>query len=211
MGAGIRFTKLPQNIRPDKFTVSGKNVSFEDGQSLPTYILFNDAHTALWGSKYTDASKFINTVADGPFKKDTKEYSIIMELPASANVKPEDLNINHIDIFAITAPTTVKRERTEVHVAGFAPTDLATTYYLNSGNDNSSVAENRYYLSKENLAWAVVIPQEFAWPTEHQKITTVYDKFKSWVTTGGQQDNDWYKSHSQDVYPIENLTQLNKY
>ncbi len=40
------------------------------------------------------------------------------------------------------------------------------------------------------------------------KITTVYDKFKSWVTTGGQQDNDWYKSHSQDVYPIENLTQL---
>lgn len=34
---------------------------------------------------------------------------------------------------------------------------------------------------------------------------------KSWVTTGGQQDNDWYKSHSQDVYPIENLTQLNKY
>ena len=211
LGAGIRFIKLPQNIRPDKFTVSGKNVSFEDGQSLPTYILFNDAHTALWGSKYTDASKFINTVADGPFKKDTKEYSIIMELPASANVKPEDLNINHIDIFAITAPTTVKRERTEVHVAGFAPTDLATTYYLNSGNDNSSVAENRYYLSKENLAWAVVIPQEFAWPTEHQKITTVYDKFKSWVTTGGQQDNDWYKSHSQDVYPIENLTQLNKY
>lgn len=98
-----------------------------------------------------------------------------------------------------------------MHVAGFAPTDLATTYYLNSGNDNSSVAENRYYLSKENLAWAVVIPQEFAWPTEHQKITTVYDKFKSWVTTGGQQDNDWYKSHSQDVYPIENLTQLNKY
>lgn len=211
LGAGIRFIKLPQNIRPDKFTVSGKNVSFEDGQSLPTYILFNDAHTALWGSKYTDASKFINTVADGPFKKDTKEYSIIMELPASANVKPEDLNINHIDIFAITAPTTVKRERTEVHVAGFAPTDLATTYYLNSGNDNSSVAENRYYLSKENLAWAVVIPQEFAWPTEHQKITTVYDKFKSWVTTGGQQDNYWYKSHSQDVYPIENLTQLNKY
>ena len=38
----------------------------------------------------------------------------------------------------------------------------------------------------------------------------VYDKFRSWITTGGQQDNNWYQSHNKDVYPIENLTPLNR-
>lgn len=210
LGAGMRFTKLPQNMQPDKFRIGSDDASFEDKQSMPTCILFNDAHTELWKSKYTDTERRINTIIDGPFKKDTKEYNIIMEIPASANVKPEDLNINNIDIFAITAPATVKGKRTEVHVAGFAPTDLGSTQYFKSGNDNSSVEENRYYLSNENLAWAVVIPQEFAWPIESKKITTVYDKFQTWITTGGQQNKAWYKSYNKDVYPIENLTPLNK-
>lgn len=209
LGAGIRFTKFPQNIRPDKFKIGNNDASFEAKQSIPTCIFFNDAHTELWGSKYTDTEKRINTITNGPFKKDTKEYNIIMEIPISANIKPEDLNINNIDIFAITTPATVKGKRTEVHVAGFAPTDLGSTAYFKSGNDNSSVAENRYYLSNENLAWAIVIPQEFAWPTESKIITTVYDKFQSWITTGGQQNKDWYTSHNKDVYPIENLTPLN--
>ncbi len=210
LGAGIRFTGLPQNLQPGKFTVNGNDASFEDKQSIPTYILFNDAHTALWGSEYTDTKKYINTLIDGSFKKDTKEYNIIMEIPATANVKPEDLNVNTLDIFAITAPTTTKRMRTEVHVAGFPPTDLGGTYYFGSGNDNSSVAGDNYYLSTEGLAWAVVIPLEFAWPKEWKKITTVYDKFESWVTTGGEVDNDWYDSHNEDIYPIGNLAPLNK-
>ena len=210
LGAGVRFTKLSQAMKPDKFRTNGKDVSFENKQSIPTYLLFSDACTELWGSQYTGTEKRINTLENGPFKKDTKEYNIIMELPVSANVKPEDLNINNIDVFAITAPATTKRKRTEVHVAGFTPTDLGGTHYFNSGNDDSSVAENRYYLSKENLAWAVVIPQEFAWPAENRKVTMVYDRFRSWITTGGQRDNDWYQSHNKDVYPIENLTPLNR-
>ena len=143
LGAGIRFTKLSQDIKPDKFRTNGKDVSFENKQSIPTYLLFSDACTELWGSQYTGTEKRINTLENGPFKKDTKEYNIIMEFPVSANVKPEDLNINNIDIFAITAPATTQRRRTEVHVAGFAPTDLGGTHYFNSGNDDSSVAENR--------------------------------------------------------------------
>lgn len=211
LSAGIRFTKFPKNIQLSKFTISGSDASFEDGQSAPTCILFYDARTELWGD--SDVKKCINTITSdngGLFKKDTKEYSIIMEIPASANVKPEDLNINNIDIFAITAPATTKGKRTEVHVAGFAPTDLGGTHYFTSGNDDSSVSGNRYYLSKENLAWAVVIPQEFAWPQEYKKVTNVYDKFQSWITTGGQQNKDWYKFHNEDVYPIEKLTPLNK-
>ena len=210
LGAGIRFVKLPQNIQLDKFTINGNSTSFETKQKAPTCILFTNAHNELWGSEYTDSEKRINTLSDGPFKKDTKEYNIIMEIPASANVKPEDLNINNLDVFIVTAPATKLGKRTEIHVAGFAPTDLGGTQYFKSGNDDSSIEANKYYLSDENLAWAVIIPQEFAWPKEWKKITAVYDQFKLWITTGGQQNKTWYTSHNKDVYPIENLSPLNK-
>ena len=71
LGAGIRFTKLSQDIKPDKFRTNGKDVSFENKQSIPTYLLFSDACTELWGSQYTGTEKRINTLENGPFKKDT--------------------------------------------------------------------------------------------------------------------------------------------
>lgn len=210
LGAGIRFVQLPKGIQLDKFTINDNSASFEAGQNAPTCILFTNAHNELWNGEYTDSEKRINTLSDGPFKKDTKEYNIIMEIPATANVKPENLNINNLDIFIVTAPATKQGKRTEVHVAGFAPTDLGGTQYFKSGNDDSSIEANKYYLSDENLAWAVIIPQEFAWPKEWKKITAVYDQFKLWITTGGQQNKTWYTSHNKDVYPIENLSPLNK-
>lgn len=213
LGACIRFVKLPQNIQLDKFTINGNGASFETGQNAATCALFTNAHNELWGGEYTNSEKRINTIdqPDKPFKKDTKEYNIIMEIPATANVKPEDLNINNLDIFIITAPASKQGKRTEIHVAGFAPTDLGGTHYFKSGNDDSSVEAGKYYLSKENLAWAVIIPQEFAWPKESKKITDVYDQFRPWITTGGQNNKTWYTFHKKgEVYPIENLSPLNK-
>lgn len=212
LGASIRFLKLPKDVQLSKFTINGNSTSFEAGQNAPTCTLFTNAHNELWGGEYTNSEKRINTISepDKPFKKDTKEYNIIMEIPATANVKPEDLNINSLDVFIITASASKQGKRTEVHVAGFAPTDLGGTHYFKSGNDDSSVEAGKYYLSKENLAWAVIIPQEFAWPKEWKKITDVYDQFKPWITTGGQKNKTWYTSHNKEVYPIENLSPLNK-
>lgn len=112
-----------------------------------------------------------------------------MEIPASAGIKADAFNINHIDVFAITSPATVKSLRTEVHVVGFKPTELANTRYFDQGNDRS-LTKGQYYVSNENLAWAVVIPTEFPWPMEHYKISSVYPYFKKWVTTGGKEDGD---------------------
>lgn len=69
LGAGVRFTKLSQAMKPDKFRTNGKDVSFENKQSIPTYLLFSDACTELWGSQYTGTEKRINTLENGPFKK----------------------------------------------------------------------------------------------------------------------------------------------
>lgn len=208
LGAGICFTKLPANLQPTKLILSDNNISFETGQATATLLLFNDAHKELWAKEFNEKEKRINTLTNSvTFKKDTKEYTIIMDIPATANVKVEDLNISNIDIFAITTPATEKTKRTEVHQVDFAPTNLANSKQFGTGDDNS-ILTGKYYLSRDNLAWAIVIPDEFAWPIESQKITNVYDKFASWVTTGGSQSNDWYNSHNNNVYPIENLSHL---
>lgn len=215
LGAGIRFLQLPAGLQPDKFTVNGTASSFEKGQNAPTYILFDNAHLTLWGNDdYKENGPFINTLPNGVnCKYDTKGFDIIMEIPASAGIKADAFNINHIDVFAITSPATVKSLRTEVHVVGFKPTELANTRYFDQGNDRS-LTKGQYYVSNENLAWAVVIPTEFPWPMEHYKISSVYPYFKKWVTTGGKEDGDesgngkWYNYNNGEIYPLTQLSPI---
>ena len=70
-------------------------------------------------------------------------------------------------------PPQIQKEAYGSTRSGFAPTDFGT-HYLNSGNDDSSVAENRYYLSKENLAWAVYNPSRICVACRKQENTMVY-------------------------------------
>lgn len=217
LGAGIRFLQLPANLQPDKFTVNGETSSFEKGQNSSTYILFDNAHLALWGNdSYKENGSFINTLPNAVnLKYDTKGFDIIMEIPASAGIKTDAFNINNIDVFAITSPATVKSPRTEVHVVGFKPTELANTRYFDQGNDQS-LTKGQYYVSNENLAWAVVIPSEFSWPLEYNKISSVYPYFEKWVTTGGKQDGDesgngkWYNLNNGKIYPLTQLSPIKK-
>ncbi|ADV44026.1 outer membrane protein, function unknown [Bacteroides helcogenes P 36-108] len=213
LGAGIRFLQLPANLQTEKFTVNGDDSSFEEGQKEATYILFSDAHLALWGNEgYKENGPFINTLPDkANLKYDTRGFDVIMEIPASAGVKADAFTISNIDVFAITTPATVKSQRTEVHVIGFAPTQLANTRYFDQGNDKS-LTKKQYYTSEHNLAWGVVIPSEFAWPLEYQKISSVYPYFNKWVTSGGQQNGNengkWYELNNGNVFPITELSPL---
>lgn len=81
LGAGIRFTKFPRNMKPDKFRIGGEDVSFEERQSIPTYILFGDARTELWGGRYTDTEKRINTIVGGPFKRTPRNTTLSWKFP----------------------------------------------------------------------------------------------------------------------------------
>ncbi len=196
LGMGIRFLNLPANITPSKFTVKGVNSSFEAGQEKPTYILFEDAHKEFG---LTDR-QFVNTLmSGGNTQQDVPNYSIRFEFQESDKVPASAFNTANLDIFIINRATTPRLKRLEVHLPGYAPSELATVLEFGQGNDNSSVAENRYYLSKENLAWAVVVPTQFAWAQEYKKVTEVYANFQSWVTSGGQENKDWYNTYNENL------------
>lgn len=198
LGVGIRFFGLPENITPKKFTVKGVDASFEAGQSLPTLILFENAHGEF---SFSDERPFINTTQDASTNSaDVPDYSIRFEFEESSNVPASAFNINNLDVFVITRAADQKNKRLEVHVAGYAPTDLANTKLFGQGNDKSSADEKRYYLSSENLAWGVVIPTDFAWPLEYKNIKDVYTNFFGWVTSGGKENKDWYNSHNGQVF-----------
>lgn len=202
LGLGIQFLGFSAN------NVSGVNgivqgmtnsasLNFEAGQTNPVLIICNDAHSFLGNA--ADDREYINTIADGNNNKDGAKFEISVTFRDGA-VAPADININKLDMFVISREADAKTKRIEIHAAGYAPTDLGNTNQFGNGNDNSSVASKRYYLSKENLAWGVVVPTNFAWPLEYRNIKDVYGNFESWVTSGGKENKDWYNHHNGQVF-----------
>ncbi len=172
-------------------------MGFEANQSNPVIIICNDAHRFI-GNSENDRS-YVNTLANNSNNKNGAKFEISIEFRKGA-VQPKDLNINQLDVFIISKEASSKIKRTEIHVAGYAPTDLGNTKLFGQGNDKSSAEAKCYYLSSENLAWGIVIPTEFAWPLEYKNIKNVYTNFVSWVTSGGKEYKDWYTVHNGQVF-----------
>lgn len=72
----------------------------------------------------------------------------------------------------------------EIHFRGFSPTGI-------KGNNQSTDTE---YKSKENLVWAIAVPQKISHPAEKEDIIKVYPEFKQWVTSGGKDCKYWYEA-----------------
>ena len=75
------------------------------------------------------------------------------------------------------------------------------TDLFGGNNDNSSVSGKKYYISKDNLAWGIMVPTDFKWALEYVNIKTVYSLFTDWVTSGGVKNQEWWKTFdSSKVY-----------
>ena len=83
-----------------------------------------------------------------------------------------------------------RNPRKEIHVAGYQPTKLANTDLFGGNNDNSHHGSKKYYISKENLAWGIMVPSNFKWPLEYVNIKTAYSQFSDWVTSGGTENEN---------------------
>jgi LruC domain-containing protein len=84
----------------------------------------------------------------------------------------------------------------EIHLPGKNPTSNATYPLLGLGDDDTQLLGSKKYLSKNNLPWAIIIPERFDYPYESQNITQAYLNFASWAQSGGGTYKDWYSSSS---------------
>lgn len=75
--------------------------------------------------------------------------------------------------------------RQEIHLRGYETTALAS-------NPGAKFA------SSNNLVWGIKVPKLIAHPKERIDITKAYPKFAGWVTSGGNQNTDWYETSTGD-------------
>ena len=103
----------------------------------------------------------------------------------------DELNINKLNVFIFVEGN--RNQRKEIHIVGYQPTKLANTDLFGGNNDDSSTSRKRYYISKDNLAWGIMVPTDFKWPLEYVNIKSAYSLFESWVTSGGTKNEEWFQ------------------
>ena len=202
IGAAIMLDGVPASAitQPVEFSDNSlipnfnvNNNRIENGQDYAVIPLFDDAHKTLGLNRYEQ----INTIKNISNNKSPKNISFTIKF--SNPISVDELNINKLNVFIFVEGN--RNNRKEIHVAGYQPTKLANTDLFGGNNDDSSTSRKRYYISKENLAWGIMVPTEFQWPLEYTNIKNAYSLFESWVTSGGSKNQDWWKTFdSSKVY-----------
>jgi len=187
--------QLAEAINPADLTVSGFNHSesyvtidpngTEANQSKPTIIVFENAFALM---PHPGIGIGVNTTQDAP-------YVTPVTLTIEIQFKPNTYSYNDLDIANFNPFLIVNKVRGhEVHLPNYPPTDLADVTLFGMWEDDSDPLTGKYYLTENNLPWAISIYEQFDYPREKQDITWVHLKFAEWARSGGVLFPDWYKN-----------------
>ncbi len=201
---GFAFT-LPNVDPEDIVSVSGYNVEnttvfninsngVEADQSKATIIVFDDVRRVM---PQTSGGIGVNT---------QEEYAYVDPVTMTLNIvfaedaiTYADLDIGNFNPFIIVA-TTVNgapgSRGLEIHLPNYAPSDLMDDSYFDTEDDDSQPSIGKYFVTSNNLPWAINIAADFDWVIEFQDITGAYLKFGEWAESGGINYPDWYLDES---------------
>ena len=164
----------------------------EAGHSKATVIVYDDA----WRLMPYQGGIGVNTQMAYPY--DTPDtLTVTMTLYQNGSFAPGgSLTYNQLDIGKFNPFIIVNKDRSvEVHLANYAPTSLANKNLLGTGDDASDPATGTYYVTKNNLPWAINIPETFKYPIEKQDILGAYLHFADWAESDGTIFPDWYSNN----------------
>jgi len=181
-----------------QFNTTPSNVKAVTGQSLNNGVFALNSN----GTEQKQ-SKAVVPIFDDPFKVLNYSGSIVntyvggsYTAPKTMNVKIEFLTPILLSSFG-TAPynpfIVVSGIRgKEIHLPASPPTDLVDKSLFSTGDDNTNLSIQKYYMSDHNLPWAINIPMQFAYPAEKQDITKAFIVFNQWTASQGFNYMDWY-------------------
>ncbi|MFZ4707536.1 MAG: LruC domain-containing protein [Bacteroidales bacterium] len=186
--------QLSDAIIPADVTVTGYSLSesfinlesngTESGQSKPTIIVYDNAFAQM---PHPGIGIGVNTEPEAPFVDP-------VTLTITISFKPNTYTINDLDISHFNPFLIINKNRDmEAHLPYYAATDLADGNVFGQWEDNSDPATGRYYVTGNNLPWAINIYESFDYPIEKQDILQVHLKFAEWAMSGGLLYPDWYK------------------
>lgn len=186
-GFGIELPILESVIE----SVTGHNApgsmlnakGLESGQTNSTIIAFTSA-TREFGSG--------NVVNSIPSKSKVEEKVYTIAVDFNELISASDLSGAPFNPFIFINNT---RDR-ECHLKGMTPTSKADLSLYGSYDDDSMPIENRYYVSENNVPFAINIAHQFRYPIEGERIDWAYNHFLSWGQTNGSVFSDWYTDAS---------------
>lgn len=192
------------------FNTTPDNIKSVTGQQLNKKIFELNTN----GTEMKQA-KAVIPVFDDPFNVLGYTGSIVNTVVGGAYTAPKTINLkielnNPVSVSSFgTAPYNpfiiVGGERSkEVHLPGSAPTDLVDASLFGTGDDNTDLKSQKYYMSDKFLPWAINLPVQFAYPAEKQDITKAYLMFNNWANSRGYNYMDWY----QDIKGYRDASKL---
>ena len=201
--------QLSSDINPNDLTVTGSKLKeniitlnsngTEAGQTIPTIIVFDNAFKLM----QSPGGIGVNTTPGEPYvTPDTIRIKILF--------KANTYTYNQLDIADFNPFIFVNQDRSvEIHLPGYKPTALANKSLLGTGDDASDPATGKYYVTKNNLPWAINIYSTFNYPDEKVPIIEAFLKFSAWAKSGGKEYQDWYKNisgyrNNGNIYVVPN-------
>lgn len=167
-------------IKETSLSSSQTFVEVDAVHSKATLMLIPDFHKTV----YNSSTHIMKNTIESEAKQSSRDftYEITFNTPvAQTAVDPLSTNLN---FFIIVGNNEIPR--TEVHVAGYQPTDKVLR-----------VDTNGYVDSETGQSWGLLLPfTGFYYPIEYTKITDAYPDFASWAASGGQSYSTWYNNPS---------------
>ena len=155
----------------------------EAGQSSAVVKIINDIRSVQAGWNTVPTSTWSDTV------------NYVVNFSLTTPIALSTFGLNEYNPF-IWGTSDGKSRPFEIHLPGKLPTLFAADSLFGKGDDRTSAGNNKYYLSKDNLPWAINIPERFDYPIEKEDIINVHLKFAQWAQSAGALYPDWYKNLS---------------
>lgn len=151
----------------------------ENGQSNAVIIFCDDVNAIVNRA----GGAFHNSISSNPRgSSDTIDFSMtLVNAVALERVFGQESGI-----------FVFKQRSQEIHFANKQPTDLMDQSIFGTGDDDSDPAANRYFVTENNLPWALEVPMRFAYPEEKEDIIGAYLNFANWAQSNGSASQDWY-------------------
>jgi LruC domain-containing protein len=195
-GFALLFDTPISNIASTQMSVNGgtkydisDNV-LEDGNST-VVKLFDDAQEYL--------GHFINVHKHNTYElSDT--FELFITLVSSSELASPPYNPFIVVRRAVKDAngSYVVMDNIEVHLPNYAPSSYAPTSLFGKLDDVSDLDAGITYVTGDNKPWALLIPSNFAHPTERVNIKNAYRHYIKWVHSEGSTNTDWYIYNKKD-------------
>lgn len=80
----------------------------------------------------------------------------------------------------------------EIHLPDQPPTEQFDTFLYGWQDDDSVPEQNRFYKTRDNLPWALLITDQWKWPQEHTDLIQAYPLFAGYTESAGASNTTWH-------------------